>query len=142
MAMNITEEEANKHLHDLFNKYQLKYGYLTGQDNFKFGHGVYYNDEYTNLTYEITINRTNAKTGKVVFYVSGEVTYRGSDAGIFADTYSYTLKIGRRGETKHCDFDTEEKLLCELDRIFNLEYRRAMAVKKRILARIINNLPG
>lgn len=139
--MDIKEQEAYKHLQDLFNKYQLKYGYLTGQENFKFGHGVYYNDEYTNLTYEITINRTNA-AGKVIFYVSSEVTYRGSDTGIFADTYSYTLKIGRRGETKHCDFNTEEKLLSELDRIFNLEYRRVMNVKKRKLAQIIDNLPG
>lgn len=139
--MDIKEQEAYKHLQDLFNKYQLKYGYLTGQDNFKFGHGVYYNDEYTNLTYEITINRTN-KAGKVIFYVSGEVTYRGSDASIFADTYSYTLKIGRRDETKHCDFQSEENLLNELDHIFNMEYRKVMAVKKRILARIIDNLPG
>lgn len=139
--MNQKEDEAYKHLQDLFNKYQLKYGYLTGQDNFKFGHGVYYNDEYTNLTYEITINRTN-KAGKVIFYVSSEVMYRGSDAGIFADTYSYTLKIGRHGETKHCDFQSEENLLIELDNIFNREYRKVMNVKKRILTRIIDNLPG
>ena len=93
------------------------------------------------MTYEITINRTN-KAGKVIFYVSSEVMYRGSDAGIFADTYSYTLKIGRRGETKHCDFQSEENLLSELDHIFNMEYRKVMNVKKRILARIIDNLPG
>lgn len=140
--MDIKEQEAHKHLQDLFNKYQLKYGYLTGQDNFRFGHGVYHNDEYSNLTYEITINRTDAKTGNVIFYVSSEVIYRGSDAGIFANTYSYNLKIGRHGETKHRNFYTEEKLLSELDRIFKAEYKRVMRMNQQKLVRQINSLPG
>jgi hypothetical protein len=140
--MDIKEQEAHKHLQDLFNKYQLKYGYLTGQDNFRFGHGVYHNDEYAKLTYEITINRTDAKTGNVIFYVSSEVIYRGSKAGIFADTYSYNLKTGRHGETKRRDFYTEEKLLSELDRIFKAEYKRVMRMNQQKLVKQIDSLPG
>jgi hypothetical protein len=140
--MDIKEQEAHKHLQDLFNKYQLKYGYLTGQDNFRFGHGVYQNDEYSNLTYEITINRTHAKTGDVIFYVSSDVMYRGSKAGIFANTYSYTLKIGRHGETKRHDFYSEEKLLSELDRIFKAEYKRVMRMNQQKLVKQINSLPS
>lgn len=140
--MDIKEQEAYKHLQDLFNKYQLKYGYLTGQDNFRFGHGVYHNDEYSNLTYEITINRTHARTGNVIFYVSSEVMYRGSDTGIFANTYFYILKIGRHGKIKRRDFHTEEKLLSELDRIFKAEYKRVMWMNQQKLLKQIDSLPG
>lgn len=63
-------------------------------------------------------------------------------AGIFADTYSYKLTIGRHDVRKEKEFQSEEKLLAEFDRVFNLEYRRVMNVKKRKLVQIIDNLPG
>jgi hypothetical protein len=94
----------------------------------------------------MVINRQHATTGNIIFYVSCKIVYRGSSAGIFADTYSYNLTIGRHNDSKVDrkvkEFQSEEKLLAEFDRVFNLEYRRVMNAKKRKLAQIIDNLPG
>lgn len=140
--MNQKEQEAYNHLHDIFKRYQAKYGYLVNCDYFNFGGGVYDDDYSTNFANEMVINRQHATTGNIIFYVSSKIVYRGSDAGIFADTYSYRLTIGRHEDRKVKEFKSEEKLLAEFDRVFNLEYRRVMNAKKRKLAQIIDNLPG
>ena len=140
--MNQKEQEAYHHLHDIFKQCQAKYGYLVNCDYFNFGGGVYDDDYSTNLANEMVINRQHATTGTIIFYVSSKIVYRGSDAGIFADTYSYRLTIGRHEDRKVKEFKSEEKLLAEFDRVFNLEYRRVMNAKKRKLAQIIDNLPG
>ena len=140
--MTQKEQEAYNHLQELFKKCQAKYGYLVNCDHFNFGGGVYHNDEYNDLTHEIVINRQHATTGCVMFFVSARIIYRGADMGIFTDTYSYSLTVGRHGDRKMWDYHSEEKLLGEFDRIFNGEYRRAMYAKKRKLANIIDRLPG
>ncbi len=140
--MNQKEQEAYNHLHDIFKRYQAKYGYLVNCDYFNFGGGVYDDDYSTNLANEMVINRQHATTGNIIFYVSCKIVYRGSGAGIFADTYSYRLTVGRHEDRKVKEFKSEEKLLAEFDRVFNLEYRRVMNAKKRKLAQIIDNLPG
>lgn len=146
-------KDVFKQLQNHFEQIKLKYGYLQNDNGFNFSGGVYTNTvggatvdgeeptEKSTVSESFVINRIHRKNGNVLFYVQAKILYYGGDCGIFSNSFSYSLTIGRN-DRKMKDFYTQEKLLNEFDKIFKAEYKRTMRMNQQKLVKQINSLPG